>query len=202
MGAAPLQAFKIAAKFVGEVESTLVVNLTPGRRWRFAVRASYSPFTVGGMSNVAEAVTPTGGALTGHAGMAVAARPQPAASSVTIDWQGDDSGTVPQWLEVYDVNGRLRHRIALGTEPGGRYNWDLKRLMLAHALKFVDRVVLLVGPQNFRSRRAVEKIGGVERGRRIADGRESIVYEISAEAFSNGPLSTPAEAKPQRATRE
>ena len=85
---------------------------------------------------------------------------------------------------------------------GGRYNWDLKRLMLAHALKFVDRVVLLVGPQNFRSRRAVEKIGGVERGRRIADGHESIVYEITAEAFSNGPLATPAEAKPQRAIRE
>ena len=85
---------------------------------------------------------------------------------------------------------------------GGRYNWDLKRLMLAHALKFVDRVVLLVGPQNFRSRRAVEKIGGVERGRRIADGRESIVYEITAEAFSNGPLATPAQAKPQRETRE
>jgi len=79
---------------------------------------------VGAISNVTEAVTPVGGALTGHSGMAVACRPQPAATSVTIDWQGDDSGAVPQWLVVYDLTGRERHRIALGTEPGGSYNWD------------------------------------------------------------------------------
>ena len=85
---------------------------------------------------------------------------------------------------------------------GGRYNHDMKRLMLAHAFQFVDRVVLLVGPQNFRSRRAAEKIGGVERGRRVADGRESIVYEITAEQFRNGPLSKPAESRTQRAGRE
>ena len=72
---------------------------------------------------------------------------------------------------------------------GGRYNQDMKRVMLAHAFKFVDRVVLLVGPNNFRSRRAVEKIGGVERGRRVADGRESVIYEITADAFRHGPLS-------------
>lgn len=84
---------------------------------------------------------------------------------------------------------------------GGRYNQDMKRLMLAHAFQFVDRVAFLVGPQNFRSRRAVEKIGGVERGRRIADGRESIVYEITAVAFSNGPLAKPDDSRPQRAGR-
>jgi hypothetical protein len=65
-----------------------------------------------------------GGALTGHAGMAVATRPQPATGPVIVDWQGDASGTVPQWLVVYDVNGRERRRIALGSEPGGSYNWD------------------------------------------------------------------------------
>ncbi len=85
---------------------------------------------------------------------------------------------------------------------GGRYNQEMKRLMLAHAFQFVERVVFLVGPQNFRSRRAVEKIGGVERGRRTVDGRESVVYEITAEAFARGPLSTPRAAKTQRAARE
>lgn len=85
---------------------------------------------------------------------------------------------------------------------GGRFNWDLKRLMLAHAFKFVDRVVLLVGPQNFRSRRAVEKIGGVERGRRIANGREAIVYEITADEFRHGPLSMPDRPRDQRTARE
>ena len=77
---------------------------------------------------------------------------------------------------------------------GGRYNQDMKRLMLTHAFKFVERVVLLVGPQNFRSRRAAEKIGGIERGRRVADGRESVVYEITAENFRTGPLSTQSKA--------
>lgn len=36
--------------------------------------------------------------------------------------------------------------------------------MLAHASRFVDSVVFLVGPGNVRSRRAVEKIGALEIG--------------------------------------
>ena len=67
---------------------------------------------------------------------------------------------------------------------GGRYNREMKELMLRHALGFVDHVVLLVGPRNFRSRRAVEKIGGVEIGTRVnGNGRESVAYEIDAERF-------------------
>jgi RimJ/RimL family protein N-acetyltransferase len=68
---------------------------------------------------------------------------------------------------------------------GGRYNGEMKRLMLAHAFKFVDRVVFLVGVNNFRSQRAVAKIGGVPVGSRPdANGRDSIVYEISAALFA------------------
>lgn len=44
---------------------------------------------------------------------------------------------------------------------GGRFNAEMKRLMLDHAFRFVDRVVFLVGPENLRSRKAVEKIGAV-----------------------------------------
>jgi N-acetyltransferase len=70
---------------------------------------------------------------------------------------------------------------------GGAYNGEMKRLMLQHAFRFVDHVVFLVGPDNRRSRRAVEKIGGVPVGsRRDASGRESIVYEITATAFGSG----------------
>src|SRR5688572_3065197 len=43
---------------------------------------------------------------------------------------------------------------------GGRYNREMKELMLRHAFRFVDRVVFLIGPENRRSRRAIEKIGG------------------------------------------
>jgi hypothetical protein len=122
--AAPLQLNAAAYQDAGGAETTLVARLAPGRRWRFAVRAVDASANVGAISNIAEVVTPTGGALRGHSGMALAARPQPAATSVTIDWQGDESGTVSQWLVVYDLSGRERRRIALGTEPGGSYNWD------------------------------------------------------------------------------
>src|SRR5919107_2916933 len=61
---------------------------------------------------------------------------------------------------------------------GGRYNREMKRLMLEHAFKYVDRVVLHVGPNNVRSRRAVEKIGGVFTGTDVIDGREAVSYEI------------------------
>ena len=47
---------------------------------------------------------------------------------------------------------------------GGVYNREMKELMLRHAFRFVDRVVFLVGPENLRSQRAVEKIGGVRVG--------------------------------------
>lgn len=42
---------------------------------------------------------------------------------------------------------------------GGRYNAEMKALMLGHAFASVERVILLVGETNYRSRRAVEKIG-------------------------------------------
>jgi N-acetyltransferase len=75
---------------------------------------------------------------------------------------------------------------------GGRYNGEMKRLMLDHAFRFVDRVVFLVGLQNLRSQRAVEKIGAVRRGLRPdAGGRESIVYEITATTYGLNSCETP-----------
>jgi RimJ/RimL family protein N-acetyltransferase len=72
---------------------------------------------------------------------------------------------------------------------GGRYNGEMKRLMLEHAFRFVDRVIFLIGPENLRSRRAVEKIGGVHVGSKTdaTTGRESVIYEITAAAYGRGP---------------
>ncbi|HWN65186.1 MAG TPA: GNAT family N-acetyltransferase [Candidatus Binatus sp.] len=47
---------------------------------------------------------------------------------------------------------------------GGRYNRELKQLMLAHAFKFVENVVFYVGENNVRSQKATEKIGGIKDG--------------------------------------
>lgn len=42
---------------------------------------------------------------------------------------------------------------------GGAYNAEMKRMMLAHAFRFVPRVVFRIAETNQRSRRAAEKIG-------------------------------------------
>ena len=47
---------------------------------------------------------------------------------------------------------------------GGRHNWEMKQLMLAHAFQFVNNVVFYVGENNMRSRRATEKIGAIKSG--------------------------------------
>ncbi len=47
---------------------------------------------------------------------------------------------------------------------GGRYNADMKRLLLDHAFKFVESVVFFVGEENVRSRKAMEKIGAIKVG--------------------------------------
>src|SRR6266567_768306 len=47
---------------------------------------------------------------------------------------------------------------------GGRYNREMKRLLLDHAFKFVENVVFLVGEHNIRSRKAMEKIGATKNG--------------------------------------
>lgn len=65
---------------------------------------------------------------------------------------------------------------------GGKYNGEMKHLMLEHAFRFVDHVVFLVAPENVRSQRAVEKIGGVRDGfRKDGEGNDSWVYRISAQ---------------------
>ena len=64
---------------------------------------------------------------------------------------------------------------------GGSTNREIKRLMLAHALTFADTVVFWVGEKNWRSQKALEKIGGVRIGeRKDVTERQSCVYEIRA----------------------
>ena len=68
---------------------------------------------------------------------------------------------------------------------GGTYNREMKRLMLGHAFRFVRSVIFVVGPQNIRSQRALEKIGAVRTGWTLdGNGRERIVYRITAAAYS------------------
>jgi RimJ/RimL family protein N-acetyltransferase len=66
---------------------------------------------------------------------------------------------------------------------GGIYNAEMKELMLRHAFKFVQNVVFVIGSQNLRSQRAVEKIGAVRVGsgpRADGTGQDSFLYRILA----------------------
>jgi RimJ/RimL family protein N-acetyltransferase len=47
---------------------------------------------------------------------------------------------------------------------GGRYNREMKQLMLRHAFKFVESVVFYVGEKNIRSQKAIEKVGAIRDG--------------------------------------
>jgi len=67
---------------------------------------------------------------------------------------------------------------------GGVYNREMKYLMLRHAFQFVHSVILVIGPENWRSRKAAEKIGGVYRETKLdKNGQERVVYQITASSF-------------------
>jgi RimJ/RimL family protein N-acetyltransferase len=59
------------------------------------------------------------------------------------------------------------------------FNRALKQLMLDHAFKFVDRVIFQVGRDNWRSRKAMEKLGGVY------IGEENVAYVPGEQASPN-----------------
>jgi len=76
---------------------------------------------------------------------------------------------------------------------GSGCNAEMKRLMVAHALRFVERVLFRVGEDNVVSRGAMKNIGG-----RLTDQTDitvlagepivHVVYEITRESFAEGPL--------------
>ena len=98
-------------------------------------------------------------------------------------------GSVIGSSRYYDYN-QERSEVEIGwtflarSHWGGIYNREMKRLMLEHAFRFVESVIFLIGPENIRSQRAVEKIGGVRDG--VIDniyGREHVIYRITRERF-------------------
>lgn len=77
---------------------------------------------------------------------------------------------------------------------GGRWNHEMKRLMLTHALASVAQCRFLVAGTNTRSRRALEKIGASLTDRReervMADGAviPHLIYVVTRADFASGPL--------------
>lgn len=70
---------------------------------------------------------------------------------------------------------------------GGRYNGEMKRLMLDHAFGSVARVIFVIGPGNRRSQRAVEKLGGTRTDDRPPGIEpDKVVYEITVRRWRGG----------------
>ena len=74
---------------------------------------------------------------------------------------------------------------------GGIYNRELKKLMLDHAFRFVDRVLFVVGEKNLRSQKALEKIGARFLSKAHLPARDGIlapnlVFLITRESYLIG----------------
>jgi RimJ/RimL family protein N-acetyltransferase len=64
---------------------------------------------------------------------------------------------------------------------GGACNFEVKTLLVTHALTFVDTVVFWVGETNIRSQRAMERIGALRRpglSTRPDGSAPHVVYEL------------------------
>ncbi len=64
---------------------------------------------------------------------------------------------------------------------GGEYNRELKGLMLEHAYKWVDVARFFIGGNNFRSQRAVEKIGAIRVGSKSDERGVTLQYNLPRE---------------------
>jgi RimJ/RimL family protein N-acetyltransferase len=73
---------------------------------------------------------------------------------------------------------------------GGRYNGEMKRLMLEHAFQSVDTVIFIIGAKNLRSQRAVAKLGAVLTDE-TAEGRggDRVVFRLPKDVFRYDELS-------------
>lgn len=88
-----------------------------------------------------------------------------------------------RWMEESQPEMEIGWTFLARSHWGGRYNGELKGLMLGHAFHFVDHVVFLVTPNNLRSRRALKKIGATADGIvRTAGGRDALRFVVRRSA--------------------
>jgi N-acetyltransferase len=124
-----------------------------------------------------------------------------------LDSRGALVATLPGTGEIigssrYDARRVKPGEVEIGWTFLTRAHWGsgtnavMKRLMVSHLLRHpdVERVLFFVGEGNVRSRRAVEKIGGVltdrtHQGVMAGQPVTHVIYAIDREVFAAGPLS-------------
>lgn len=103
------------------------------------------------------------------------------------------TGEIAGSSRYYELDDKKKS-VAVGYTFVGRKYWGkgfnpaMKALMLAHAFKHVDTVVFHIGAGNFRSQKAIEKLGAVKTGEfEIAyygePVRPNFIYEIRKEGW-------------------
>jgi RimJ/RimL family protein N-acetyltransferase len=103
-----------------------------------------------------------------------------------------DSGSAIGSSRYYEWDPQ-RKEVAIGhtfldrSHWGGTTNAEMKQLMLAHAFRWARRVWFHVGKSNWRSRRAMEKIGArlSHEGQRMVGGvlQDYVYFSIDAEQY-------------------
>lgn len=66
---------------------------------------------------------------------------------------------------------------------GGRFNAEIKALMLQHAFQFVDSVLFVVGNHNFRSQQAVMKLGALPDPTALQLHNDRIIYRLRRDRY-------------------
>jgi RimJ/RimL family protein N-acetyltransferase len=103
------------------------------------------------------------------------------------------SGALIGSSRFYDLDEALRV-VAIGytfiarDHWGGHFNRALKALMLGHAFQSLDRVIFHVGIDNWRSRKAMEKLGAVHIGEAAMSyygepSLQNVIYQIERAAW-------------------
>ena len=76
---------------------------------------------------------------------------------------------------------RLGYTFLCPTYWGSSANQEMKEVLLEYAFTIVENVYFDIGKENFRSRKAVEKLGALE----CAGDGEKVVYGLSKDVFSH-----------------
>jgi RimJ/RimL family protein N-acetyltransferase len=104
------------------------------------------------------------------------------------------SGALIGSSRYYEHDAALR-KISVGYTFLARSHWAsghnraLKTLMLDHAFRFVDKVVFQVGVDNWRSRKAMEKLGATTIGEEPVSyfgepSRPNVIFQIDAAGWT------------------
>ncbi len=105
---------------------------------------------------------------------------------IIIDKNSDEILGSTRFYDFNEINNSILIGYTFyGTKSWGKnINAQVKTLMLDYIFQFVDEVLFHVGNQNFRSRKAMEKLGAIEIGQEeIAyfgeEPKTNIVYQIT-----------------------